>query len=172
MPKSRLPRTSARDAPENLAMVVEEVDEALERFGIDAARFYSALGWGNTALTAGLFLYWAPEHIRALTQHFDNLIRGAIVQPPEVPQLLRRLLGPDPDIEPLFLAALFLLPRTGWVLCLLPAQRRNGGRPDRRPVEVRKPLARWRQCPPPLQAGDDHEVRAEGAGVLVRRLTP
>ena len=27
-------------------------------FGIDAARFYSALGWGNTALTAGLFLYW------------------------------------------------------------------------------------------------------------------
>jgi hypothetical protein len=28
-------------------------------FGIDAARFYSALGWGNTALTAGLFLYWA-----------------------------------------------------------------------------------------------------------------
>jgi hypothetical protein len=28
-------------------------------FGIDAARFCSALGWGNTALTAGLILYWA-----------------------------------------------------------------------------------------------------------------
>lgn len=28
-------------------------------FGIDAACFYSALGWGNTALTAGLFTYWA-----------------------------------------------------------------------------------------------------------------
>jgi hypothetical protein len=27
-------------------------------FGIDAAAFYSALGWGNTALTAGLFLCW------------------------------------------------------------------------------------------------------------------
>jgi hypothetical protein len=27
-------------------------------FGIDATAFYSALGWGNTALTAGLFLYW------------------------------------------------------------------------------------------------------------------
>jgi len=28
-------------------------------FGIDPARFYSALGWGNTALTAGLPTYWA-----------------------------------------------------------------------------------------------------------------
>ena len=27
-------------------------------FGIDPGRFYSALGWGNTALTAGLFTYW------------------------------------------------------------------------------------------------------------------
>jgi hypothetical protein len=34
----------------------------------------------------------STEHIRALAQHFDNLIRGAIVQPPEVPQLLKRLL--------------------------------------------------------------------------------
>jgi hypothetical protein len=28
-------------------------------FGIDPSRFYSALGWGNTALTAGLFTYWS-----------------------------------------------------------------------------------------------------------------
>lgn len=28
-------------------------------FGMDPARFYSALGWGNTALTAGLITYWA-----------------------------------------------------------------------------------------------------------------
>lgn len=28
-------------------------------FGIDPARFYSALGWGNTALTAGLITYWS-----------------------------------------------------------------------------------------------------------------
>src|SRR3546814_8960315 len=38
------------------------------------------------------FVFNSTEHIRALTQHFDNLIRGAIVQPPEVPQLLRLLL--------------------------------------------------------------------------------
>lgn len=28
-------------------------------FGTDAARFYSAVGWGNTALTAALLVYWA-----------------------------------------------------------------------------------------------------------------
>ena len=28
-------------------------------FGIDPAHFYSALGWGNTALTAGLITYWS-----------------------------------------------------------------------------------------------------------------
>jgi hypothetical protein len=27
-------------------------------FGDDAARFYSALGWGNTALVASLIVYW------------------------------------------------------------------------------------------------------------------
>jgi hypothetical protein len=27
-------------------------------FGLDEASFYSALGWGNTALTASLFGYW------------------------------------------------------------------------------------------------------------------
>lgn len=28
-------------------------------FGTDAAEFYSAVGWGNTALTAALIVYWA-----------------------------------------------------------------------------------------------------------------
>jgi hypothetical protein len=28
-------------------------------FGIDPSRFYSALGWGNTALTAGLITWWS-----------------------------------------------------------------------------------------------------------------
>ena len=28
-------------------------------FGTDAADFYSAVGWGNTALTAALLVYWA-----------------------------------------------------------------------------------------------------------------
>ncbi|MET8677969.1 hypothetical protein ABZW18_10340 [Streptomyces sp. NPDC004647] len=28
-------------------------------FGTDAAQFYSAVGWGNTAMTAALIVYWA-----------------------------------------------------------------------------------------------------------------
>ncbi len=35
----------------------------------------------------------STEHIRMLTQHFDNLIRAAVVQPPQVTELLRRLLA-------------------------------------------------------------------------------
>ncbi|MET9689824.1 hypothetical protein ABZY81_15290 [Streptomyces sp. NPDC006514] len=49
-------------------------------FGTDAARFYSAVGWGNTALTAALLVYWAfavgiallrrtsPARLRAATR--------------------------------------------------------------------------------------------------------
>lgn len=35
----------------------------------------------------------STEHIRVLTQHFDNLIRAAIVQPHEISDLQRRLLA-------------------------------------------------------------------------------
>ena len=33
------------------------------------------------------------EHIRVLTGHFDNLIRAAVMQPPEVIVYLKRLLS-------------------------------------------------------------------------------
>jgi hypothetical protein len=35
----------------------------------------------------------SQEHIRVLTRHFDNLIRAAVMQPPEVIAYLKRLLG-------------------------------------------------------------------------------
>jgi len=35
----------------------------------------------------------SQEHIRVLTGHFDNLIRAAVMQPPEVIAYLKRLLG-------------------------------------------------------------------------------
>ncbi len=38
------------------------------------------------------FGFNTTEHIRVLTSHFDNLIRAAVVQPPSVGALLRRLL--------------------------------------------------------------------------------
>lgn len=37
------------------------------------------------------FVFRSTEHIRSLTQHFDDLIRAAIVPPTEVPDMLRRL---------------------------------------------------------------------------------
>ena len=52
-----LPRWAARSA--YVLAVVNLAFVPSLYFGIDPARFYSALGWGNTALTAGLFLYWA-----------------------------------------------------------------------------------------------------------------
>ncbi|NNG02912.1 MAG: transcriptional regulator, partial [Inquilinus sp.] len=33
----------------------------------------------------------STEHIRVLTHHFDSLIRGAVVQPTDVPAYLRNL---------------------------------------------------------------------------------
>ena len=39
------------------------------------------------------FVFNSTEHIRALTQHFDDLIRGAVVQPPDVSKLLKGLLA-------------------------------------------------------------------------------
>lgn len=35
----------------------------------------------------------SADHVRTLTSHFDDLIRGAVVQPPQVPELARRLLA-------------------------------------------------------------------------------
>ncbi len=35
----------------------------------------------------------STQYVRVLAAHFDDLIRAAVVQPPDVPRLLRRLLG-------------------------------------------------------------------------------
>ncbi len=43
------------------------------------------------------FVFNTTDHIRVLTRHFDNLIRAAVVQPPQVGALLRGLLD---DIGP------------------------------------------------------------------------
>ena len=39
------------------------------------------------------FVLNSTEHVRVLTRHFDDLIRAAVVQPPEVKNLLARLLS-------------------------------------------------------------------------------
>ncbi|MGW6866341.1 hypothetical protein [Streptomyces sp. NPDC054901] len=44
-------------------------------FGTDAADFYSAVGWGNTALTAALLVYWAFAVGVALLRHNSTTYR-------------------------------------------------------------------------------------------------
>jgi len=78
--------------------LVDELYPTLRWFLYDGLEHYSApvtiFGPTRAAVYIGnmYFVFNSTEHIRALTQHFDNLIRGAIVQPPDVPQLLKRLL--------------------------------------------------------------------------------
>ncbi|MEQ8354496.1 MAG: helix-turn-helix transcriptional regulator [Kiloniellaceae bacterium] len=84
-----------------LSWMIDLVDELYPTFRwflYDGLAHYSApvtiFGPTRAAVYIGnmYFVFNSTEHIRALTQHFDNLIRGAIVQPPDVPQLLKRLL--------------------------------------------------------------------------------
>ena len=39
------------------------------------------------------FVLNSTEHVRVLTKHFEDLIRAAVVQPPDVRSLLERLLS-------------------------------------------------------------------------------
>ncbi|MGD1878049.1 MAG: helix-turn-helix domain-containing protein [Kiloniellaceae bacterium] len=78
--------------------LVDELYPTFRWFLFDGLVNYSAPGtiFGPTRAAVYIgnmyFVFNSTEHIRALTQHFDNLIRGAIVQPPDVPQTLKRLL--------------------------------------------------------------------------------
>src|SRR3546814_8054966 len=94
----KLPVASRKLQLESMIALVDELYPSLRWFLYDGREHYSApiTIFGPTRAAAYIgnmyFVFNSTEHIRALTQHFDNLIRGAIVQPPEVPQLLKRLL--------------------------------------------------------------------------------
>ncbi len=84
-----------------LSWMIDLMDELYPTFRwflFDGLEHYSApvTIFGPTRAAAYIgnmyFVFNSTEHIRALTQHFDNLIRGAIVQPPDVPQVMKRLL--------------------------------------------------------------------------------
>jgi hypothetical protein len=49
-------------------------------FGPDAAQFYSAVGWGNSALTASLLVYWVTAIGIAVLRP-----RAAVAEPVPVP---------------------------------------------------------------------------------------
>ena len=94
----KLPVASRKLQLSWMIALVDELYPTFRWFLYDGLEHYSApvtiFGPTRAAVYIGnmYFVFNSTEHIRALTQHFDNLIRGAIVQPPEVPQLLKRLL--------------------------------------------------------------------------------
>ncbi|MEQ9638929.1 MAG: helix-turn-helix transcriptional regulator [Alphaproteobacteria bacterium] len=63
--------------------------DGLERYSVPVTIF----GNQRAAVYMGqmFFVFTTTDHIRVLTRHFDDLIRAAVVQPPDVPDLLRRL---------------------------------------------------------------------------------
>ncbi len=63
--------------------------DGLERYSVPVTIF----GPQRAAIYVGqmFFVFHSIEHIRALTEHFDSLIRCALIQPPDVPGFLRGL---------------------------------------------------------------------------------
>ncbi|MEO3430570.1 helix-turn-helix transcriptional regulator [Pelagibius sp. CAU 1746] len=94
----QLPTASRKQQLSWMIALVDELYPTFRWFLFDGLEHYSApvtiFGPSRAAVYIGnmYFVFNSTEHIRALTQHFDNLIRGAIVQPPEVPRVLNRLL--------------------------------------------------------------------------------
>jgi transcriptional regulator with XRE-family HTH domain len=83
---------------EHMAALVEELYPAYRWFLFDARERYAApytvFGQRRAAVYMGLlyFVFTASEHIRQLTQHFEDLIRNARTQPNETAAFIRRLL--------------------------------------------------------------------------------
>jgi transcriptional regulator with XRE-family HTH domain len=77
--------------------LVEELYPTFRWFLYDGRRHFSVpltiFGPLRAVIYVGrmFFVFNGTEHIRVLVKHFDDLIRAAIVQPPDVGTLLRRL---------------------------------------------------------------------------------
>ena len=82
---------------EAAAALADELYPSFRWFLFDGLQRYSVpltiFGPKRAAIYLGdmYFVFNSTEHIRVLTQHFDDLIRGAVVQPPDVIALLGEL---------------------------------------------------------------------------------
>ena len=94
---------------QQIEWMIELLDELYPTFRwflYDGVRRFSVpltvFGPKRAAIYVGhmYLVFNSTEHIRVLTEHFDNLIRAAIVQPPKVSALLRRLLAELNEREP------------------------------------------------------------------------
>lgn len=93
-----LPARDRFDQLEHMAQLCHELYPSFRLFLFDRRRSYSVpftvFGAARAALFVGgiYFVFTWTEHIRALMRRFDSLVREAVVQPPDVPAFLRRLL--------------------------------------------------------------------------------
>jgi transcriptional regulator with XRE-family HTH domain len=100
-----LPVAQRREQLRHMISLMDELYPTFRWFLYDARDRYSVPITVFGPLRATIYVgqmymvFNSTEHIRALTAHFDELIRAARVQPPDVPPFLQRLLdeldGPE-----------------------------------------------------------------------------
>ncbi|SLN11592.1 helix-turn-helix domain-containing protein [Oceanibacterium hippocampi] len=101
---SALDAGARRHQVERMIEIMDELYPALRWFLFDGRLRYSVpmtiFGPVRAVIYVGdmYFVFNTVDHIRALSQHFDRLIKAAIVQPPDVARLLERLLHNDGEI--------------------------------------------------------------------------
>jgi hypothetical protein len=82
---------------DHIAELTTELYPTLRWFLFDGLERYAAPVTIFGPLRASLYLgqlylvLTSSDHVRTLTRHFDELIRGAVVQPPQVPDYVNRL---------------------------------------------------------------------------------
>jgi transcriptional regulator with XRE-family HTH domain len=95
---SRLPSSARREQLERIAELTDELYPTFRWFLYDGRSRYAApvtvFGLRRAALYVGetFLVFTSDEHVLAMAQHFDALLRTATVQPPDVPALCRRLI--------------------------------------------------------------------------------
>lgn len=93
-----LPVIHRRQQLEKMIELIDELYPTFRLFLFDGRQRYSApmnvFGPKRATLYVGdmFFVFNATEQIRVLTQHFDQLVRAAVVQPTEVSDFLQKLL--------------------------------------------------------------------------------
>lgn len=92
-----LPAADRREQIARMQILVAELYPSFRLFLFDRRRLYSVpftvFGVARAALFVGgiYFVFTWTEHIRALVRRFDELVRNAVVQPPDVPSFLATL---------------------------------------------------------------------------------
>ena len=94
-----LPVSARREQLRQIVDLTDELYPMFRWFLFDGLQRYAApitiFGPKRAALYVGqmYLVLTSVEHVRTFTGHFDNLIRGAVVQPPDVGRTARALLG-------------------------------------------------------------------------------